>query len=249
MQDAIKLARSSYEETHPALIKYRQGGTALTALKLLPGQYSEHHRQVLRQLSMNHLGELVFPEMGWKSLWIGAGEEKAVFLVIDPKSRAFALELLGKDGYKGGKLINGYYLDEVFLPHLCGHRWHADSIFGHVFSGHVKVREYIYGETLAGPQLKPHKHHPHLEGRDLHPYRLVNTLSRRIAHWVVSPAYWRVRNVYHDTHEANVMIELVPLANPEKKPVFPLPLPWLEPDGRLGWYFIRFTSIDVRTNR
>ena len=207
-----------------------------------PSEFDATHRQAIATTRLSANRELIFETAGWQSVWIGAGEEKAVFLVVDPQGRAFALELLAKGTYLEGHLAEGHYFEEIHVPGLTNFRWNTHSLFDHVFSGRVKVREFVYGDTLAGPGLRQppiHKANPLS--------RLISLFVRNWISWVVSPRYWHFRRLFRDAHEANVMIELLPLSNPEHKSHYLIPVPWLEDDGRLHLRFYRLTPIDVRT--
>ncbi len=222
-------------------IRYVVDGRVQTAVKLPPSSWDESHRRVLLTATLSPQRELVFGVPGWRSCWIGAGEEKAVFLVIDPQDRAFAVEVLARGSYLQGHLAEGHYLDELYLPGLSNVRWDERSLCGHVFSGQVKVREFIFGTTLAGPGLR--------QAPAVRPSwlaRLIGGISHAWAAWVVYPRYHRMRRRYRDAHEANVMIEVMPISNPEKKSHYLLPIPWLEEDGRLHLRHYRLTPIDVR---
>lgn len=199
------------------------------------------HRRALVSMYLTANRELAFGVPGWKSRWIGAGEEKVVYLVVDPQNRAFALEILSKSTYLEGHLTEGYYLGEVFVPGLCNARWDERSLFGHIFSGRIKAREYIAGETLAGPGL----HSDHWQKANLFS-RFIGKFGHWWANFVVAPRYTEIRRFYRDTHEANVMIEVMPLANPEGKTHYLLPVPWLEEDGKIYLRYYRLTPIDVR---
>ncbi|NWJ45024.1 MAG: hypothetical protein HXX08_04010 [Chloroflexi bacterium] len=249
MEEVLKIAvQRKVLAVARSRVKYFYGGVACHAVKLLRTGYTEQHRLALRELAMSHRGELIFTEAGWQSVWVGAGEEKSVYLVIDPHSQAFALELVGRDGYKDGRLVDGHYFDELYIPRLSGHQWHPDSIFGHTFSGQCYVREFIYGETLAGDLSRFYTEEYRAMLRRNILGRTVTFISRRLAHFIVDNAYQRIKQNYRDTHEANVMIERLPLHNPENKSHFPLPLLWLEEDGQLVWCYVRLTAIDVRVN-
>jgi hypothetical protein len=224
-----------------AEIKYVQDGQVWVATKLSPAEFDDTHRQALLTAYFTPERELVFGTPGWRSCWVGAGEEKVVYLVIDAHDRAFALEVLAKDSYLEGRLVEGHYFGEFCAPHLVNHRWDTRSLHGHIFSGIVKAREFIYGDTLAGPGL----HTPPVISSNIF-YRVIGGLSKYWSHMVVGPRYMSIKRIYRDAHEANVAVELIPLHNPEKKKHYLFPLLWLEEDGRLHWRYYRLTPIDVR---
>ncbi len=224
-----------------AQIKYVQNGQVWTAIKLSPEEFDESHRKALLTAHFTPSRELVFSTPGWRSCWLGAGEEKVVYLVIDVQDRAFALEVLAKGTYLAGRLAEGHYFADMQLPLLTNVRWDDRSLFGHIFSGEVKAREFIYGDTLSGPGLRNPAIRTIAFG-----FGLLGRLSKSWAAFVVAPRYLTIRKIYRDAHEANVMLEILPLHNPEKKSHYLLPIPWLEEDGKLRFRFFRLTPIDVR---
>lgn len=240
---AVGLGRATrvVRDSRRAAISYVKEGQVWQATKLPLAEFDQSHRRALATAHLNVERELVFETPGWKSCWIGAGEEKAVFLVVDPQERAFALEILAKGTYLEGHLTEGHYLADLYVPGLAGTRWDKRALFGHIFSGHVKAREFIYGDTLAGPGLRQVPVAPVSFLK-----RFVGQCGKMWTHWMVWPRYGSVRRRYRDAHEANVMIELIPLHNPEKKTHYILPVPWLEEDGRLHLRYYRLTPIDVR---
>jgi hypothetical protein len=236
--NAGRLTRT-VEGAKGAEIKYVLDGQVMAATKISPAEFSDFHRKALATVHLTGDGQLGIEAPGWRIVWIGAGEEKVVYLAIDPQGRAMALEILSKSTYLDGHLTEGHYFSEVFAPRLSNVRWDTSSLFGHIFSGRIKPREYIYGDTLAGKGMRPPK-------RAFFVKHIIGRLSRAWTRFVVMPRYVDVRRFYRDTHEANVMIELIPLSNPEKKTHFLLPVPWLEEDGKLHWRYYRLTPIDVR---
>ena len=237
----VKRSRTLAYPQQGADIKYGLDNRVWTATKLCPQEFDEGHRQAIVRIEMNADHELVFNVPGWKSVWIGAGEEKTVFLLVDPQNRAFALELLARGTYLEGHLAEGHYFAQLYIPAISNVRWNADSCFDQIFSGQVKVREFVYGDTLAGPGLRRAPIvRPPLGGR------VVKWLARRWINWTIAPRYNYFRRLYRDAHEGNVMIELMPLSNPEHKSHYLLPIPWLEEDGHLHLRYYRLTPIDVR---
>ncbi len=222
-------------------IKFALEGKVRTAIKLDPVEWSETHRYALATMYLSDDRKLMFGLAGWQSCWIGAGEEKAVFLVIDPQNRAFAVEVLAKGTYLAGHLAEGHYFTDMMVEGLCNKRWDSRSLYGHIFSGQIKAREFIYGDTLAGPGIC---------SEPLVKTALIGRLLYRVGRaWANSMTYSRfckIQRTFRDAHEANVMLELLPLSNPEKKSHYVLPILWLEEDGRLRPKFYRLTPIDVR---
>lgn len=224
-----------------AAIYYSLGDQVFQATKLNLEEFDEWHRQAIMTARLNENRELIFGVAGWKSVWMGAGEEKAVYLVIDSHNRAFALEVLAKASYLDGRLTEGHYFSDMVAPHLINARWDNSSVFGHIFSGEVKAREFIYGDTLAGPGLRAK---PAVPANFVK--RAIGQFCRVMRHNAVALRYEKVRRTYKDAHEANVVVELLPLSNPENKKHYFFPTIALEDDGKLHMRFFRLTPIDVR---
>lgn len=238
---AARWLKTTTQPVQGAAFFYTWGNQVHEATKIKEVEFDEAHLHALRTARFNANRELVFDVPGWKSVWIGAGEEKAVFLVIDSHNRAFALEVLAKASYLDGRLTEGHYYADLIIPGIINVRWDKQALFGHIFSGEVKAREFIYGETLAGPGLR------------CEPAKPVNFFNRAIGKFfrgwarnAVALRYEKVRRTYKDAHEANVVVELLPLSNPEKKKHYLLPTIALEDDGRLHLRYFRLTPIDVR---
>jgi len=235
------LKASSTSAVRGAVIYYTWGDQVLEATKLNLGEFDQWHRQAVMTARLNEKRELVFGVPGWKSVWMGAGEEKAVFLVIDSHNKAFALEVLAKASYLDGRLTEGHYFDDMVVPGLINKRWDSSSLFGHIFSGEVKAREFIYGNTLAGAGLKTQPAKPANFIK-----RAVGGFCRAWTRNAIALRYEKIRRTYKDAHEANVVVELLPLSNPENKKHYFLPTISLEDDGRLHLRYFRLTPIDVR---
>ncbi len=221
-------------------IQYKLNGKLFSARKLDPADFSPNHFQTLGTARFNPEGKLIFSNPNWQSVWLGAGEEKTVFLIVDEERRAFALELLVRGGYLNGRLTEGYYLADLHLSQIGGLKRDPNALLSLTFSGEAKAREYIYGETLAGPALAAFRPKANLLAK------AINQVSMCWAAYVTAPRYGNLRQIFKDAHEANVMIELVPLHNPERKSHYLFPIPALAQDGRLHWFFYRLTPIDVR---
>ena len=220
--------------------QWRDGTELIAARKIAAVEFLPSHAATLKTGRLTAQGKrLVFDDPAWRGIWLGAGEEKAVFLIVDDQKRAFALELLDRHGYREGKLTEGHYYADICLPHLQGASATGDattaSLFGLRFSGNARAREFIYGYTLA----------------DLHApqYRSTGFWSRTSASVARSRVWLKRRSIAHhyaDAHDANVMIELMPVMNPEGKTHYGLPLLWRDLSGHLQWYIFRLTPIDVR---
>lgn len=221
-------------------IQYEVNGVLHRARKLDPVDFSAAHLQTLSTAHLTSDRKLVFNNPGWRSVHLGAGEEKAVFLIVDEAHRAFALELLVRGGYLNGRLTEGYYLADLRIPAVCGEKRDPNAILSLTYNGEAKVREFIYGATLVDVALGTRR------TRANKLLRMISAAAMQWASYVVAPRYEQVRRTFKDAHEANVAIELIPLHNPERKTHFLFPIPALGQDKRLHWYFYRLTPIDVR---
>lgn len=240
-RSAVAVTQQSRISVRDFYIKYRLNGQTFEAQKLDPAEFSAAHRQILSTARLTDNRRLLFDNPAWRSLWLGAGEEKSVYLVVDEVNRAFAVELLVQGGYLNGHLTEGYYLTEMHLSNIAGLRRDDKACISLKYSGEARIREYIYGETLAGPANQA------MQPKGTWLARQINCLSLSWAAMVVASRYASLRHIYKDAHEANVVIELIPLHNPERKSHYLLPIPALAHDGHLHWYFYRLTPIDVRS--
>lgn len=232
-QSAAKVERDYY-------IQYVIDGKVQRAKKLDPVDFSSAHVATLQTAHFTEDRRLFFDNPAWQSVWLGAGEEKTVFLVVDEAQRAFALELLVRGGYMSGRLTEGYYLAEMQFSRVNGLKRDPNALLSMVYSGEAKIREFIHGETLLSAFAKNTR--PQATWFS----RLVHRVSMCWAASVAEPRYSEVRHTFKDAHEANVMLELIPLHNPERKSHYMFPVPAISHDGRLRWHFYRLTPIDVR---
>ena len=248
MQDVsarVRIAQvQTSSEKNYCEIKYYLNGRLQTLTKIQAEEFSPAHWRTLQNISFDETGHLLFDNPEWQSLWLGAGEEKTVYLIVDEKAHAFALELLDRRTYLEGQLVEGQYFGDVFMSKINGYKPNPESLVGHVFGSRGRVREFIYGETLAGKLTQPR----HKEARRLPlPMLLLTWISYHLARMMVFGRYAYIQEQYSDAHEANVAIELIPLHNPEQKKHYFLPLLWSDQAGHLHWYYFRLTPIDVRT--
>jgi hypothetical protein len=240
MQSGRRLAVAASKDTY---IKYVFKGEVFTAQKLDPVNFSSYHLNIIRTATLTDSRELVFANPAWHSVWLGAGEEKTVYLVVDDQQNAFAIELLVKDGYLYGRLTEGYYLTEMTLPKIAGLKRVPSACLSLAYSGEIKVREFIYGETIADISLKSSCK----KGNPL--FGLIDMLSKKWARFASFPRRVDIVRTFRDAHDANIMIELVPLHNPQHKKHYAIPMPFLTEDGKLRLFYYRVTPIDVRAGK
>jgi len=237
---SLATQRKAQIQAQKYFIKYLRNGELSEATKLDPAEFSAAHLQTLNTATLTADRELIFGNPHWHSFRLGAGEEKTVFMVVDEAQRAFALELLVRGGYLNGHLAEGHYLADLRLSEIAGLKREPKAMLSLVYSGEVRVREFIYGDTLVSSSRSL----PQPKGSILK--SLFDGLGRWWARQVIFTRYQEIQRIYKDAHEANVIIELIPLHNPERKSHYLLPIPALACDNRLRWYFYRLTPIDVR---
>ncbi len=146
-----------------------------------------------------HHGELVVRMPGWEAVFLGAGEEKAVYCLRDPQDRVVAVELIDERGYLGGRLVDGRYHAELRVP---GVILDADEELAGPFAlrctGLVKVREFVHGYEWSRFCFDP---------------RRPSVLDRVLTAWLrlrLGTAMDGYRARYDDVHERNVLFELRP---------------------------------------
>lgn len=211
--------------------------------KLTVAEWSEHHSQVLQEAQLTNAKHLQFPETGWSSLWLGAGEEKAVFLVIDPQDRAFALEVIDERRFMGGKLVEGTYFAEFTIPGIAEFEVSPGRPFSQIYTGKVKAREFIVGDVWADWGRCWFERLPAWKAFLMF---LPLSIFSGIGILLAGPKRNYLQKQWDDAHDANLAIEMLPLSNPERKDHYPLPLLYVDYGGKCHLCWIRLTPIDVR---
>lgn len=163
--------------------------------KIQAHDFTDAHREALMQARFQS-GSLSLPDSRWATEYLGAGEEKAVFCICDPDDRVFAVELLDGRTYLNGRFVGGQYFFDLRIPGLSNVKLNPDSEFGLMFTGKVKVREFVHGYEWARFRFDPRK--PSWLDGLLTSY-LRSLLSSRFNHY---------RSLYQDVHDRNVLFEL-----------------------------------------
>jgi hypothetical protein len=153
------------------------------------------HHEVLDNLSYDN-GNLIFEDERWQVAYLGAGEEKAVYAVCDHERRVFALEVINEHTYLNGRLIDGEYFFEKRIPGLTNVQPNPDAIFRFVFTGLVKVREFVYGYTWDRFQFDARRKSS-LDG--VMTSILQGFFQGEVNHY---------REHYKDVHDRNLMFEI-----------------------------------------
>lgn len=205
----------------------RFGNEIKLVSKITPDEFTPLHRNVIADVRYENRN-LIFPQVEWTSIFLGNGEEKAVFCVCDGKNRVFALELIDQRSYLDGRLVDGIYFYETLATDLRNAKFHPHSFIGLTFTGLVKAREFVYGYEWARFQFSPEHH---------------GWLDIFLTNWFQSIFVLRVneyRSRYKDVHDRNVMFEMRG-ANEKGVPAFVKD--W---SGKLRMVKVGIRPIDVR---
>jgi hypothetical protein len=171
------------------------GNEIVQVSKIPVTEFSAHHQEVCSTLRWKD-GHLVLSDARWRSTFLGAGEEKAVYCLCDHNTRVFALEVLDERTYRNGRFVNGTYFYDAYAEGLSRVKLYPKAVMGLMFTGRIKAREYVYGYEWARFHYQPDSEHP-LDGL------LTSTLHYRLA-----AQFAVLQNLYQDVHEGNVLFEL-----------------------------------------
>ena len=128
----------------------------LAVNKIQESDFTATHHELLSEIKY-HQQALHSHDSRWSALYLGAGEEKAVFCVCDHERRVFAVELIDERHYLNGRFVGGQYFFNKRIKSLTNVRANPDSEFGLTFTGLIKVREFAYGYEWARFQFDPRK--------------------------------------------------------------------------------------------
>ncbi len=175
-----------------------------------------------------HEGYLSLPDRGWSTALLGAGEEKAVFVVCDNENRVFALEVIDQRTYLNGRFVGGDYFLSTVASHLQNVKYSSRALVGLTFSGLVKAREYVYGYEWARFQYSPSKQ---------------GAFDIILTDWLKSfltPQFNSYKAQYKDVHDRNIMFEI---REKSKKGIPVIVKDWL---GKTNFVKVGVQPIDVR---
>ncbi|KAB8140230.1 hypothetical protein F8S13_24735 [Chloroflexia bacterium SDU3-3] len=206
---------------------YRFGEDLVWVQKLPPAQWGGQHQQILHALAYRG-GQLQIAAEGWRSAPLGAGEEKAVFVVCDPQRRVFALELIDERHYLNGRFIGGAYFHTARVASLAQVPFSPAALIGLTFTGLVKAREFAYGYEWDRFQLRA-------AGPSRADWLLTSWLQ---SHFQRAFADYAAR--YRDVHGRNVLFELRPRDQPGAL------CPTIDHTGRLRLVRVGLQPIDLR---
>jgi len=163
--------------------------------KIDMGEFSNTHREVISQAEYKD-GQLSFPHSGWSASFLGAGEEKAVFVISDNDNRIFALEVIDQRTYLNGRFVGGCYFFETIVSNLQNIKYHPKAVVGLTFTGLVKAREYVHGYEWARFQYSPNKQ------------SAFDTILTSWLRTFFTFQFNTYRSQYKDVHDRNIMFEI-----------------------------------------
>ncbi len=165
--------------------------------KLEHGEFDEQHRSLIENARYDSAKkQLILTDERWKTQFLGAGEEKAVFLICDQENRVFALEVIDETSYRNGRFVGGKYFCETRAPGLTRVPLHEDALTCTTFTGKIKAREFVHGYEWARFQFNP---------------RQQSWLDLLLTFWL---RFWLLAKFksyaarYKDVHERNIMFEI-----------------------------------------
>ena len=163
--------------------------------KIRDVDFTPVHHDVLTQMQYQ-AGRLILPDPRWHSQYLGEGEEKAVFCVCDENQRVFAVELIDERHYLNGRFVTGTYFFDKRIPALNHVKAHADSEFGLMFTGLVKVREFAHGYEWGRFQFDPRRK------------TALDIPLTAFLQSVFMSQFRHYQSHYRDVHDRNVLFEI-----------------------------------------
>jgi hypothetical protein len=163
--------------------------------KIEETEFTPIHREVLDGIRLEN--NLLIPDERWSSIYLGQGEEKAVYCICDHEQHVFALEIINEKRYLNGRLVDGKYFFEMRIPHLTSKQSNADKLdLRPTYSGLIKIREFIHGYEWARFQFNPdHKSY-------------LDQIMTDILRLVFASKHDHYQTRYKDAHDANIMFEI-----------------------------------------
>lgn len=207
------------------LLKF--GGEIVKVSKIKSEEFTSLHHDVLSQSTIDD-GELIFPDKLWRSILLGAGEEKAVYCVCDHYNRVFAVEVIDEKHYLNGRFVGGQYFFNLRVPKISNVKLNTESLIGLSFTGLIKVREFVYGYEWGRFQYNVIK------------VGWFDNILTFILQSRLSNHFRKFYERYKDVHDRNVMFEIKDL---KENGVLAL---MKDLDGKLKIVRVGLQAIDVR---
>ncbi len=209
------------------MLPLKFGTNTYTVSKIERKSFTSLHHEILDSLTYAG-GKLIFTDDRWKSAYLGAGEEKAVYCVCDHEQQVFALEIINENTYLNGRLIDGDYFFEKRIRGLTNIEPNPEALFRYVFTGLVKVREYVYGYTWDHFQF------------DARGKSKLDPIMTSILQGFFGAEVSQYRTHYKDVHDRNVMFEIRPTSERG------WPIVYRDCTGKPGFGKVGIRAIDVR---
>jgi hypothetical protein len=172
----------------------RFGDQIKQVTKIKEDEFTSLHREILSQITLQQ-GNLNIPRKQWNSLFLGSGEEKAVFCICDHNNRVFAIEAIDEKHYLNGRFIDGNYFFEMRVQGLVNQKLNPKALV-FAFTGLIKVREFVYGYEWARFSFNPGK-------KNILDFILTSWLQFRL-----ESKFMYFQQYYKDVHGGNVMFEI-----------------------------------------
>jgi hypothetical protein len=195
--------------------------------KIQHQDFTPAHHDCLSQMQYVN-SQLEFPDCGWQSIYLGAGEEKAVFCVCDTAEKVFALELINEPHYLNGRFVGGTYFFNKRISSLNNIKANPESEFGLTFTGLVKVREFVYGYEWSRFQFDPRQKMG------------IDSLLTAFLQSLLMAKYNWYGSYYKDVHSRNILFEIRRF-NQRGMPM--LVRDW---SGKLNFVKVGLQPVDVR---
>ena len=177
------------------MIDLKFADQVITVKKIRDEDFSPLHHEILDQLQYQP-HTLLFSDDRWRCIYLGAGEEKAVYCVCDHDQRVFAIELIDERHYLNGRFVGGKYFFNKRISSLANIKASPDSEFGLTFSGLFKIREFVHGYEWARFQFDPRKK----TGIDIFLTSFLQSL--------LMTRFREYQARYKDVHDRNVLFEI-----------------------------------------
>jgi len=177
------------------VIKLKFNNEIISVTKIEKTDFTNYHHEIIEKITFIN-GNIEFVDISWKALFLGAGEEKAVYCVCDHNLKIFALELIDEKHYLNGRLADGVYFFSKRVNSLSGKKLNSDSLIGLTFTGLVKAREFIYGYEWGRFYYNPNKK------------SILDLLITSILQLTLYSNFKEYADRYSDVHERNVMFEI-----------------------------------------
>ncbi|MCX7749009.1 MAG: hypothetical protein N2645_19290 [Clostridia bacterium] len=196
-------------------------------VKIKAHDFTDYHHQVISNMKFSK-GSLVIPDPNWTSIYLGAGEEKAVFCICDHENKVFALEAIDEKHYLNGRFVGGQYFFDKRIEGFRNVKLKPGAVIGLTFTGLIRVREFVHGYEWGRFQYDPQRK------------RWIDSILTSWLHSFLASKFEEYKKRYKDVHERNVMLEIRELNQPG------IPAIAKDWNGKLRFIKVWLQPIDVR---